>query len=123
MAEDLTLYGHSQPEAFFTDSMADKGMLESVFPSLLADVVAVEKHSHLPTFSLPNSIHPSVLSSTAEINNVLRGILDDIPPSGQIAVSFDSEWNVDIAPSGHIIGSGPPEVIQIAYKDQVYILR
>ncbi|KAG6806288.1 hypothetical protein H0H92_011924, partial [Tricholoma furcatifolium] len=28
MAEDLTLYGHSQPKAFFTDSMADKGMLE-----------------------------------------------------------------------------------------------
>ncbi|KAG6817426.1 hypothetical protein H0H93_007293, partial [Arthromyces matolae] len=118
MSQDLTLYGHSQPEVFYTDSMADKAMLESVFPSLLADVVAVEKYSHLPKFSLPDLIRPSVLRSTSEINNVLRGILDDIPLSGQITVGFDSEWNVDISASGHITGSGPPEVIQIAYKNQ-----
>ncbi|KAG6818601.1 hypothetical protein H0H93_003585 [Arthromyces matolae] len=122
MSEDLTLYGHSQPELFYTDNMSDKGMLESIFTSLLDDVVAVEKHSHLPKFSLPPTV-PQVLDSVTEINNVLRGILDEIPPSGHIVVGFDSEWNLETSPMGHIVGRSPPSVIQIAYRDQVYILQ
>ncbi|KAG6818637.1 hypothetical protein H0H93_003273 [Arthromyces matolae] len=122
ISEELTLYGHPQPQAFYTDNISDKGMLERVFPSLLDDVVAVEKYSHLPEFSLPDTLHPSILSSTSHINNVVRGILDDIPLTGQITIGFDSEWNVDTS-GGRIIGHGPPEIVQIAYKDQVYILR
>ncbi|KAG6821234.1 hypothetical protein H0H93_002344 [Arthromyces matolae] len=119
VSEDLTRYGHSQPELFYTDNMIDKVMLESIFSSLLSDVVATEKHSHLPKFSLPPSLVPQVLSSTSEINNAMHGILDDISPAGHIVVGFDSEWNLDLSPSGHITGHRPPSIVQIAYKDQI----
>ncbi|KAG6808759.1 hypothetical protein H0H92_002998 [Tricholoma furcatifolium] len=123
MSKDLARFGHDQPALFYTDNMSDKGMLESIFSSLLEDVVAVEKHSHLPLFALPSSIVPQVLHSVSEINNTMRSILDDISPSGPIVVGFDSEWNVDVGSSGRIVGHDPPSVIQIAYKTQVYILQ
>ncbi|KNZ75180.1 hypothetical protein J132_04665 [Termitomyces sp. J132] len=129
MSRDLTLYGHSQPELFYTDNMQDKGMLEHIFTSLLDKVTPIEKYSHLPNFSLPHSCTPQILNSASEINNAIRGILNDLPtPSesqlgGKIVVGFDSEWNMDTSPSGHIVGHGPPAVVQIAYKNQVFILQ
>jgi len=47
MRESLQLYGHRQPELFYTDNMADKGFLESSFPSLLENVVPVQKYANL----------------------------------------------------------------------------
>ncbi|KAG6848087.1 hypothetical protein H0H93_003468 [Arthromyces matolae] len=122
MSEDLTLYGHTQPEVFYTDNLADKGMLESIFTSLLNDVIAVEKYSHLPTFTLPSS-SIITLKTASEINNVIRSILDTVPQSGNLVVGYDSEWNVEISAAGHITGHGPPAVIQIAYETKVYVLQ
>ncbi|KAG6818631.1 hypothetical protein H0H93_003310 [Arthromyces matolae] len=122
MSEDLTLYGHTQPEVFYTDNLADKGMLESIFTSLLNDVIAVEKYSHLPTFTLPSSSIVN-LKSASEINNVIRSILDTVPQSGNLVVGFDSEWNVETSATGRITGHGPPAVIQIAHEEKVYVLQ
>ncbi|KAG6835293.1 hypothetical protein H0H93_003051 [Arthromyces matolae] len=129
MSHDLTQYGHPQPELFYTDNLIDKGMLESIFTSLLNEVTPIEKYAHLPYIALPLSCTPQVLSSVTEINNTIRGILDDIPSPSEslsdtrLVVGFDSEWNVETSMSGHIVGHGPPAVIQIAYKKQVFILQ
>ncbi|KAG6856426.1 hypothetical protein H0H87_004552 [Tephrocybe sp. NHM501043] len=88
----------------------------------LNDVVAVEKYSHLPAVSLPAS-RPIVLNSATEINNVIRGILDDVPVSGHIVVGFDSEWNIDTSAMGNVVARGPPAVIQIAYMEKIYVLQ
>ncbi|KAF9059632.1 hypothetical protein BDP27DRAFT_1385738 [Rhodocollybia butyracea] len=61
----LDLYGHEQPQVFYTDNMSDKGMLEECFPSLLEDVIPVEKHSALPLFSIPTTITPIIGQQTA----------------------------------------------------------
>lgn len=123
MSESLHLYGHEQPVVFYTDNMADKGMLESIFESLLEDVVAVEKNSHLPKFSPPSNVDITVLKSASDIDNALHAIADDLPvDDGDIVVGFDSEWNVETAVSGHVIGRGSTAVVQIAYKNQVFVL-
>ncbi|KAJ3771296.1 ribonuclease H-like domain-containing protein [Lentinula raphanica] len=123
MKTSLKLYGHQQPEVFYTDNIADKGMLEECFPSLLEDLVPVEKHSNLPLFSVPaDIIH--ILSTVEQIDNTLRAIMDRLPPSnGVLVVGFDAEWNVDVSEDGRVKGKGPTAVVQIALKDEVYILQ
>ncbi|KAJ6473082.1 hypothetical protein C8R45DRAFT_776206, partial [Mycena sanguinolenta] len=124
LADDLTVYGHDLPEVFYTDNIADKAMLEKLFVSLREGVVSVEKHSHLPILSTPAFVSkPDVLESTVVIDNVMRSILSDAQSGNHIVVGFDSEWNIDVAPMGRLLGRGPPAVIQIAYKDRVYILQ
>lgn len=104
--------------------MSDKPMLEKIFPSLRADVVPVEKYSHLPMFASPDFVrHPEQLDNQISINNVMRSICEDIPVNGHIVIGFDSEWNVDVAPHGQLSGQGPPAIAQVAYKDRVYVLR
>ncbi|KAF8996468.1 hypothetical protein BDZ89DRAFT_918852, partial [Hymenopellis radicata] len=56
MSESLETYGHEQPEVFYTDNMSDKAMLEEIFQSLLADIVAVEKYSDLPTYTMEETV-------------------------------------------------------------------
>ncbi|KAF9063574.1 hypothetical protein BDP27DRAFT_1426743 [Rhodocollybia butyracea] len=120
----LDLYGHEQPQVFYTDNMSDKGMLEECFPSLLEDVIPVEKHSALPLFSIPTTITPIVLNSTQSIDNALRAIMSCLPESsGQLVVGFDSEWNVDVSEDGQVQGKAPTVVVQIALKEQVFILQ
>ena len=123
MRQSLNLYGHQQPEIFYTDNMADKAMLEECFPSLLRNVTPIEKHSNLPILSVPaNIIH--VLSTTEEIDNALHAVMDHLAPSdGYLAVGFDTEWNVDVLDDGRVRGKGPTAVVQIALKDKVYILQ
>ncbi|KIK55783.1 hypothetical protein GYMLUDRAFT_248378 [Collybiopsis luxurians FD-317 M1] len=123
MRESLDLYGHKQPEVFYTDNMSDKAMLEECFPSLLKDIVPVERHSNLPAFTLPaDIIH--VLSTTEEIDNTLRAVMEHLPTSGgYLAVGFDAEWNVDIGEDGRVRGREPTAVLQIALKNEVYILQ
>nr|GAT42490.1 predicted protein [Mycena chlorophos] len=124
LADDLVVYGHNLPEVFYTDNMVDKGMLEKIFPSLLEKVVPVDKYAHLPLFATLDFVqHPTLLDDEVMINNAMGAILDDVPLSGQIIVGFDSEWNVDMTQYGRFNGRSPPAVIQIAYKNLVYVLR
>lgn len=124
MCNSLHLYGHEQPEVFYTDNMADKSMLEECFPSLLESVVPVEKHSNLPLFKIPPEVSIHVLDSAQAMDNALRAIMNRLSASGgYFAVGFDSEWNVDVSDDGRVRGRGPTAVIQIALKDEVLILK
>ncbi|KAJ3816684.1 hypothetical protein F5880DRAFT_1494027, partial [Lentinula raphanica] len=123
MRESLKLYGHQQPKVFYTDNIADKGMLEECFPSLLNDVVPIEKHSDLPLLTVPSKII-HVLATTEQIDNALRAVMERLPSSGgYIAVGFDAEWNVDFSEDGRVRGRGPTAVIQIALENEVYVLQ
>ncbi|KAF7324049.1 3'-5' exonuclease domain-containing protein [Mycena kentingensis (nom. inval.)] len=124
LAHDLVVYGHNLPEVFYTDNMVDKPMLEKLFASLREGVSPVEKHSNLPMFIDPPCVeNPDVLDSETSINNVCRSILSEVPENGTLVVGFDSEWNLEVAPYGAVTGRGPPAVIQIAFKDRVYVFQ
>ncbi|KAF7290249.1 3'-5' exonuclease domain-containing protein [Mycena indigotica] len=124
LAHDLEFYGHCLPEVFYTDNMVDKAMLERIFLSLLEAVIPVEKYSHLPLFDTPSFVcNPIVLDSETSINNTIQAILEDVPDHGEIVVGFNSEWNVDMTQYGRFNGNSPPAVIQIAYREAVYILQ
>jgi len=56
MSELLDLYGHKQPQLFYTNNMADKPFLESSFHELCKDVVLIERHGDLKPFILPSEI-------------------------------------------------------------------
>ncbi|KAK0461441.1 ribonuclease H-like domain-containing protein [Armillaria novae-zelandiae] len=123
MSESLELYGHEQPEVFYMDNMSDKSMLEEIFQSLLADVVAVKKYADLPTFVIEDRVKISVLDSTASIDNAMRAIVDDVPhDGGYIVVGFDSEWNIETGHAGRVTRRGSTAVVQIAYEDNIYVL-
>ncbi|KAF7293600.1 3'-5' exonuclease domain-containing protein [Mycena indigotica] len=124
LADDLVVYGHNLPEVFYTDNMVDKAMLERIFPSLLENVVPVDKYAHLPLLETPDFVrNPTVLDDEAMINNAMRAILDDVPAGRELVIGFDSEWNVDMTQYGRFGGRSPPAVLQIAYQNSVFILK
>lgn len=126
MAKSLSLYGNSQPMAFFTDNITDKGFLERCFSSLRRDVVPIEKYGELEAFEIPLSPIIKILpkDTVQSIDNASRLILDDVPPDeGSIVVGFDTEWNVELSPRGFVNHHGRTAVIQIAYKGNVYIFQ
>ena len=124
--KSLELYGHSQPQLIYTDNMADKHFLEKCFPSLLEDLVPVEKYSSLPLLEIPDDVIVHVRKTAAAIDDAMRTILDSLLKDGAVeplAVGFDSEWNVDVSSRGHVQGRGETAIIQIAYERRVYILQ
>uniref|UniRef100_A0A8H7Y1A9 3'-5' exonuclease n=1 Tax=Psilocybe cubensis TaxID=181762 RepID=A0A8H7Y1A9_PSICU len=124
MAKSLDLYGHSQPQLFFTDNITDKAFLERCFPSLRAGVVPVEKYADLEPFELSPQVKLLPKDSPHSINDAARSILDDVPQDqGYIAVGFDSEWNVELSSRGHVTHRGKTAIIQIAYQDCIYVLQ
>lgn len=122
--DSLDLYGHPQPSLIYTDNMSDKKFLEDCFPSLREGVTPVEKYGHLEELFVPSEV-PILIKNTSEaINDAMRTILDDIPDDeGSIVVGFDSEWNVEVSPQGKVTRRGRTAIIQIAYKDHIYILQ
>lgn len=124
LAEDLVVYGHNLPEVFYTDNMVDKAMLEKIFPSLTEAVIPIDKYSHLAPFETPDFVRsPAVLDEESMINNAMRAILDDVPATGHVVIGFDSEWNVDMTQYGRFGGRSPPAVVQVAYKESVFVMR
>jgi hypothetical protein len=120
----LTLYGHPQPSLIYTDNIADKNFLEECFPSLRQGVTPVEKHGHLEELVIPPDITILMKNNPNAINDAMRTILDDVPQDeGSIVVGFDSEWNVDVSAQGKVTRHGRTAVIQIAYKNRIYILQ
>src|SRR6267378_7381117 len=98
MRESLLLYGHTLPTVIYTDNIAsDKACLETAFPSLLCDVVPVEKYDFLEPLTLPSNIIVTVKDNPDAIDDAIRTILDSLLSngSGSIAVGFDTEWNVE----------------------------
>ncbi|KAJ7246127.1 hypothetical protein B0H12DRAFT_1235640 [Mycena haematopus] len=126
MRHSLEIYGHSQPILFYTDNMGDKDFLERCFPSLRQGVVPVEKYSHLPALEIPGDIGVCVLKSLHEIDEAMRTILMDIPEDDntrKITIFVDSEWNVETSQHGYVTGRGQTAILQIAYKNMIYILQ
>lgn len=114
------------PFIFFTDNMADKLFLEKCFPSLLDDVIPVEKYQNLERLVIPENVLIFVKNSASAINDAMRTIIDDLPSNdvnAKIAVGFDSEWNVETLANGTVIHRGNTAIIQVAYKDRIYILQ
>ena len=124
MKDSLTLYGHKQPRIFYTDNpLADKQFLEKMFPSLLKDVVPVEKYTGLKAVILPDDMIISVQSTALGIDSALARVIDDIDTvneNNHIVIGFDAEWNVDLIHGG---APQPTAIIQIAYKKYINILQ
>ena len=115
MRESLLLYGHTLPTVIYTDNIAsDKGCLEASFPSLLCDVVPVEKYDFLEPLTLPSNIVVKIKTTVEGIDNAIRTIFDSLSSdgSGSIAVGFDSEWNVETSSDGQVIKRGHTAVIR-----------
>jgi len=126
MKNSLDVFGHTQPRVFYTDNVtADKPFLEASFPSLKEAVVPVEKYAHLEPIVLPADVVLTVRDTSSGIEDAVRTIMDDLASdgTGTLVVGFDSEWNVNVSPSGRIIGRGQTAVIQIAYKNCVFIFK
>ncbi|XP_006455795.1 hypothetical protein AGABI2DRAFT_76455, partial [Agaricus bisporus var. bisporus H97] len=124
MRRSLEQYGHSQPVLFYTDNMADKLFLENSFPSLRNDVIPIEEYSHLDPLVIPPDIQIMPMDTVQSINHAISTILDDVPvDNGEIAVGFDSEWNVELSPQGFVRCAGKTAVIQVAYQSRIYILQ
>lgn len=124
MRESLDLYGHRQPELFYTDNMADKSFLESSFNSLREAVVPVEKYGNLEPFILPSDVQIFARTGDSAINAALSTILDQVPTddSSDLIVGYDSEWNFTLSDNGQQ-ERGEIAIVQIAYEKRVYILQ
>jgi hypothetical protein len=125
MRQSLELYGHSPVQLFFTDNLADKVFLESSFPSLLRDVIPVEKYGDLEPFKVPSQVQIHVRSEETAINAALATILNHLPleeMDPDVVVGFDCEWNVEISEHGKV-ERGEIAIVQIAYGDRVLILQ
>lgn len=125
MRESLEMYGHPQPELFYTDNMADKSFLESSFPSLQRDVVPIEKYGNLEPFVLPSDIQICVHREEQAVNAALATIIDKVPISEDppdLIVGYDSEWNLAITGDGRH-ERGEIAIIQIAFERRVYIIQ
>ncbi|KAJ3558593.1 hypothetical protein NP233_g11480 [Leucocoprinus birnbaumii] len=131
MRESLEVYGHKQPELFFTDNMADKQFLEESFPSLREGVTPIEKYAHLEPFIIPWSpaVQVFVKQSATAIDLTARTILDALPNEnsetggGLIVIGFDTEWNVEAQQYRGVVRENRTAVIQIAYENIIYILQ
>ena len=125
MQNSLYLYGHLQPQLFYTDNMSDKPFLEALFSSLRADVKPIDKYSNLEPFLLPPDVKVHVYCNEQGINTGLSIIIDNIPEEEtdpELALGYDSEWNCTISDNGQH-ERGEIAIIQIAYEKQVYILQ
>jgi len=124
MKESLDMYGHKQPQVFYTDNpSADKQFLEKVFPSLTKDVTPVEKYPTLRPMVLPDDVGVLTQSTASGIEEALAKITDDLDLEDEtlrLVVGFDAEWNVDMVPGSK---AKPTAVIQIAYGKWVHILQ
>ncbi|KAJ7890219.1 ribonuclease H-like domain-containing protein [Mycena leptocephala] len=128
MAESLRRYGHAEPAIFYTDNMADKEFLERCFPSLRNGVVPVEKYAHLPALEISPNVGVCVIKSRSEIDTAMRTILQDVPDDSdndprKIIIFLDSEWNVEISDRGYLTGRGQTAILQIGYKNMIYIIQ
>jgi hypothetical protein len=124
MKASLEMYGHKQPQIFYTDNpAADKHFLEHIFPSLTENVVPVEKYPTLKPLVLPEDIGIAPQSSASGIEEALAKITDDLNVEDErsfIVVGFDAEWNVELAKGG---AGRLTAIIQVAYGKWVHILQ
>lgn len=117
--------GMNAPELFYTDNViGDQAFLKEVIPSLCKDVVEVapknrallkgqEQFHLLPKVTLPSDTTIIVISEVNEIDTACQVIIDDSERSDNVYLGFDYEW----------VGSSFISLIQISYKNIVYLFR
>lgn len=130
MSISLEMYGHQQPAIFYTDNpAADKAFLERAFPSLLFDVVPVDRNKDLPPMTL-DGVTVRTTSDAADIDRICMAILDSLEPEDDnqatITVGFDIEWPVypkdmNNPRKGYV--AGKTALVQIAHDDTVYLFQ
>jgi len=124
MKASLEMFGHKQPQVFYTDNpAADKQFLEQIFPSLRENVVPVQKYHALKPAKIPPDVGVNPQSSASGIEEALAKITDDLnvdDETSHLVVGFDAEWNVDFGERGR---TKPTATIQIAYKKWVHVLQ
>lgn len=120
MSNSLTLYGLGQPQVAYTDNMADKAFLEDCFPSLLDNVIPVDKFGHLPLFTLPSDVRIIERKTEGQIIDALASITHALKASksGKLVVGLDSEWNVSLRKGDR---PGPTAILQIAFDNVINI--
>lgn len=125
LSNSLSLYGLDQLSLMYTDNMSDQQFLIRSFPSLAAGTSPIEKYHYLPEFSIPSNVVIRVFAQPQSINTAVDNILNDLSDDGAstLVVGFDTEWNVHIGSQDRVVGRGGTAVIQIAYKNCVYIFQ
>ncbi|KAJ3515878.1 hypothetical protein NLJ89_g1482 [Agrocybe chaxingu] len=124
MRESLELYGHEPPKLAFTDLPTDRAFLEAAFPSLREGVVPIEKYGHLEPFILPAGVQLHIYHERSAIDIAMSSILENAPIDAgapDLVVGYDCEWNV-LMEHGRC-ERGEVAVVQIAFKNHVYILQ
>jgi hypothetical protein len=146
MRKAFDLYGHAQPEVFFTDNVTgDRQFLERVLPSLTRSVSASElpRRTHLPLLQLPSDdVH--FLCQGPAIERAINCILDDVRGIEPIHVAmafqmskFSSGGSKSLYTQPHhleifrtnthglmkIAQSWKTSVMQIAYNSRVLVIQ
>ncbi|PPR00790.1 hypothetical protein CVT24_000755 [Panaeolus cyanescens] len=129
ISQALSLYGHAQPVAMYTDNVSgDMSLLDDIFhASLSKDVIPVadSKYTHLAELEIPPDFTITVAGSSSEIDAICKDIQDDIKQNAytNAAVGFDSEWNVNYLANDRIRQQGPTTLVQLAYRNSIYIFQ
>lgn len=130
LLDSLRKYGLEEPLIFYTDNVnTDRQFLMNIFPSLSKDVTPSDKYQDLPDFALPSTVTIHILKTESDINSTFEIINTDIlrehgaADSPSPVLGFDVEWNVKFGANDRVIGRGTVAVIQVAYKDSVYVLQ
>ncbi|KAG2211306.1 hypothetical protein INT45_003588, partial [Circinella minor] len=127
LREAYELYGHKQPEIFFTDNViGDQGFLKSVFPSLLKDVIPVSEPVPIEPLNIPSypllqipkdEVVISCISQYQDIDINLDEFIKKINNQSMQVIGLDCEWPVNQRTKRQ----GKLSTIQIAGHDTVLV--
>jgi hypothetical protein len=116
-------YGFQMPLVFFTDNVAgDKTFLESIFSSLKEDLKPLQDDEisfvrSSVDLELPERVEIRYIRNSKEMNLKMKELLEKVRGSANEAtLGFDAEWVV-------IADKSLVDVMQIAYKNVVYVLH
>ncbi|KAJ7924309.1 hypothetical protein B0H13DRAFT_1864173 [Mycena leptocephala] len=113
----------------FVNGVDQSFKVQRILGALLRNgVVPVEKYAHLPALEISPKVGVCVIKSCSEIDTAMRTILQDVPDDSdndprKIIIFLDSEWNVEISDRGYLTGRGQTVILQIGYKNMIYIIQ
>lgn len=124
MRESLDLYSLEHSLAWFSDTMADKPLLEHHFPSLLVGVNPITKHSSLPLLEIPSDVIIKMTRHASEMRDIIFTLLDSLSEDQRLVVGLDSEWNVNLeARRRGLEDQQRTAVLQLAHGRNIWIFQ
>lgn len=130
--ETQEAYGHPLPTHAASDMPSrDKSLLTSEIEPLRvkqneydnnasADSTS-ELPSQYPTCKLPDGLIPTISKTSIDVNNFARSLHAILreQDAALILLGLDTECDTEISPfTGNVCSSGPPALLQIAYRDK-----